>query len=115
MAKEITMLNAVTGIGASDIKKLPAVMKDFAYQSTTTGSPTTATLDLEGSLDGTTFSQLGTANHATSGTYTAVVDKPVLYVRLNLTALSGGSSPTVTAKLLVDDRLPSKIGRGGEF
>jgi hypothetical protein len=62
---------------------------------------TAVTVDLEGSLDDTTWFQL--ARHAFSAAeITAesamfhVVDKPVRYVRANLIALTGGTAPTVT-------------------
>lgn len=118
----ITFLNAVTSTGASSIKQLPFLVTTHTVQATITGAPTAVTVDLEGSLDGTTFFALGT--HPFTGdelTATAamfhVVDKPVSYVRLNLTVLTAGTAPTVTAKY-DGDSLPTGIkqaGRRGQF
>jgi hypothetical protein len=118
----ITFLNAVEATGASSIKALPFLVTSHTVQATITGAPTAVTVDLEGSLDGTTFFAL--ASHVFSaGELTAegamfhVVDKPVTYVRINLTTLTAGTEPTVTVKY-DGDSLPAAIrgtGRRGQF
>jgi hypothetical protein len=63
-----------------------------------TGSPASLSIQLEGSPDGVAAFLLGSAGTSTSGgiiTLSSLVYVP--YLRVNLTALSGGSSPTVTA------------------
>ena len=118
----ITFLDEVEATGASSIKALPFLVAKHTVQVTTTGEPTAVTVDLEGSLDGVTFFVL--SSHAFSGAeITAeaamfhVVDKPVNFVRLDLTTLTGGTDPTVTA-LYDGDSVPEAIratGRRGTF
>jgi len=115
-----TLLSAVTGAGAGTIKKSAYPMQHHALSITITGSPTTIVVDLEGSVDGTNFVALGTKTFS-AGEKTAafallfVIDKPVTYVQANVTTLSGGSSPTVTA-LHEGDKSPfNKVSRTGEF
>lgn len=95
-------LDAVTSTGTSASAVFNKIVKDHTVQATITGTPTAVTVDLEGSLDNVTFFQLAT--HAfTAGELTAagamfhVTDKAVRFIRLNLTALTGGTAPTVTA------------------
>lgn len=93
--------SASTTTGASEALTFRKIVKDHTVQMTTTGAPTAVTVDLEGSLDGTTFEQLATHDF-TGAEITAqsamfhVVDKPVRYIRTNITTLTGGTSPTVT-------------------
>lgn len=99
------LLNAATATGASSSLKVSQIPSQHTVQATMGGTvvATAVTVDLEGSLDGTTWATL--ASHAFSaGEITAeaalfhVVDKPVKYVRANLTTLTGGTAPTVTVK-----------------
>lgn len=119
----ITSLDAATSTGASSIKQLPFLVNNHTIQVDITGGPSAVTVTLEGSLDGAEpFFTLGTkAFSAGELTATAamlhVVDKPVNYVRTNLTVLTGGSSPTITV-LYDGDSLPAGIkqtGRRGQF
>ena len=100
-----TLLNAATATGAGVSQKLPATPDKHTVQATMGGTvvATAVTVDLEGSLDDTTFAAL--ASHAfTSAEITAeaaifhVVNAPAKYVRANLTTLTGGTAPTVTVK-----------------
>lgn len=115
----ITFLDAATSTGASNIKRLAFLVSHHTVQVTITGAPTAVTVDLEGSIDGVTFFSLAT--HAfTAGELTAtkamfhVIDKPVSYVRSNLTVLTAGTSPTVTVKY-EGESIPAKISRRGPF
>lgn len=66
-------------------------------QVNTTGAPAACTYNLEGSLDNTNWTSIINAQACTtSGTLTwdATGIKPVLFVRVNLTALSGGATAT---------------------
>lgn len=98
----VKLLDAVTATGPS----LPWIVRmkprNHTVQLIITGDPTAVTLDLEGSLDGVTWAQL--AEHVMSAEELAagnsmfhVVDQVVRYVRLNLTLLTAGTAPTVTA------------------
>ena len=98
-----TLLNAATATGAGSAQKTFAIPEKHTVQATMGGTvvATAVTVDLEGSLDGTTFFTL--ASHAFSAAeITAeaamfhITDKPVKYVQANLTTLTGGTAPTVT-------------------
>jgi hypothetical protein len=74
--------------GAGTSYNLGVAVNNFTVQVATTGSPT-FTLDLQGSLDGTTWTTIGSAISSTGlTTFTNVV---VSFVRLNLATLSGGT------------------------
>ncbi len=113
----LVFLNAVTGTGASGAKEFRRLIDRHALQVTITGAPSAVTVTLEGSLDGTTFSTIGT--HAMSaGELTATkamyfdVDMPVLWVKANLTVLTAGTAPTVTVTYAGDTSGSEKAGRG---
>lgn len=98
----VKLLDAVTATGASLTWAVRMKPRNHTVQVTITGAPTAVTVDLEGSLDNVSWSSL--ASHIMSaGELSAglamfhVVDKPVRYVRNNLTLLTAGTSPTVTA------------------
>lgn len=69
-----------------------------------TGGPTGGAVVLEGSLDGANWAELASFNIGSVGAgpkLTWASDKPVKYIRLNLsTALSGGSSPLLYASVI---------------
>lgn len=98
----VKLLNAVAATGAGTTHAVRMKPRNHTVQFTITGAPTAVTLDLEGSLDDSTWISL--ASHimtaaeliATAAMF-HVVDKPVRYVRLNLTTLTAGTTPTVTA------------------
>lgn len=60
-----------------------------------TGTPATCTIELDGSLDNTNFFNLSGSQTCTANVMFHVIDRPVTFVRAQLTAFSGGSSPTV--------------------
>lgn len=62
------------------------------------GSPAICTLRLEGSLDHISWFDLSGDQTCTASLMFHVADKPVQFVRINLTALSGGSSPSVAVR-----------------
>jgi hypothetical protein len=98
-----TLLSAATATGEGSTQRLSQIPASHTVQVAMGGTvvATAVTVDLEGSLDDTTFFQL--ARHAFSGAeITAeaalfhVINKPVRYVRANLITLTGGTDPTVT-------------------
>lgn len=98
----VKLLNAATATGASTTFATRMKPRNHTVEFTITGAPTAVTVDLEGSLDDQTWVSL--ASYVMSaGELTAaaamfhIVDKPVRYVRVNLTNLVGGTAPTVTA------------------
>jgi len=86
----ITLLNSVVATGASRAAQFDAGGPAFLQ---VTGI-TTATVALEGSIDGTTFFTLGTALTADGLVTVAVAPK---YLRANCTAYTSG---TIIAKVL---------------
>lgn len=88
---------AMTGTGTTatfDVSRaLPSV---HSLQLNVTGSPTTCKAQLEGSQDGVNWTNLSGSYNCTSTIQVYVTGKMVSAVRVNITALSGGTSPTVT-------------------
>lgn len=89
-------LDAVTTptVGSSILFDVPKQRSSIYYN--VTGSPDSFTLVLEATPDGSTWFQVGTSG-PTGMHVVNVVDTVVLGLRANLTAISGGTSPTVTA------------------
>lgn len=116
----LILLNAVTGTGASLAKAFSRLVDKHSLQVVITGAPTAVTVALLGSLDGVTFSLIGT--HAMSaGELTATdalyfeIDKPVLHVKASLTVLTAGTAPTVTVVYEGDSTVAKRPGRRGAF
>lgn len=86
----ITLLSAVGATGASKAVQADAGQPAFLQVS----GITTATVALEGSLDGTNWSTIGTALTANGIVIAANAPK---YLRANVTAWTSGS---ITAKIL---------------
>lgn len=93
-------LGTLAATGAGTAVNLSVVAHKHTVTAVPTGSPATCTVKLEGSIDGTTWFDLSTAQTCTAAVAFHVVEKPVLAVRANLTALTGGTSPTVVVKYL---------------
>lgn len=85
---------SATGTSAS-IAVNNVIPTKHGMQVNTTGAPAACTYNLEGSLDAVNWTSIINAQACTtSGTLTwdATGIKPVLFVRVNLTALSGGAT-----------------------
>lgn len=91
-----TALAAVTANGSSTAIDLVTPYRTHTLQTVVTGAPTSLSVTLEGSLNGTNWVVLATST-STTGDAQFAVDKPVRYVRATLSALTGGTAPTVTA------------------
>lgn len=103
-------LNAVTGATTTDAEEITGTGQ-YGLQFSTTGSPTSGVITLQGSIDGTNWVTLQAMNVATDasgriawslatvpgGTATL---RPVVYIRLDLSGLDGGSSPTLSASVI---------------
>lgn len=76
----------------------------FGVSMETTGGPSTAHVTLQGSIDGSHwFSLVGLNTAATVGGYNSDIDPvavPIAWIRLLMDALTGGSSPTVSASAI---------------
>ena len=99
-------LNAATTTGPGGTIDLVTPRRSVRMVTTVTGSPSAVVVNLEGSMDGTTWAVLGTStgsavsNNLPGGAYTDAVSSvgpDVRYVRANLVTLTGGTSPTVSA------------------
>ena len=86
----ITLLNAVVATGESKAVQVDGGQPAFLQVS----GITSATVALQGSLDGTTFSTVGTA--LTADGFVTLANAPK-YLRANVTAWTSGS---ITAKIL---------------
>ena len=86
----VTLLSAVTATGASTAVQADAGQPAFLQVS----GITSATVALQGSLDGTTYSTIGTA--LTADGIVTIANAPK-YLRANCTAYTSG---TITAKVL---------------
>ena len=86
----VTLLSAVTATGASTAVQADAGQPAFLQVS----GITSATVALQGSLDGTTYATIGTA--LTADGIVAIANAPP-YLRANCTAYTTG---TITAKVL---------------
>ena len=115
-----TLLNAATATGLSTVLEHSTPVRNHALQVTITGAPSAVTVTLFGSLDNLTFVSLGV--HAFSaGELTATkamffdVDKPVPYIKAELTTLTAGTAPTVTVKYVGDGPSKQRKARMGEY
>jgi len=98
MALSGQSLNAVTATGPGAALAFDEPKSSISMHVTSTGSPSTITVALEYSIDGINWF-LARVVSATSGTTVNDGYGPALFARANLTALSGGTLPTVTAWL----------------
>lgn len=95
----VQSLSGATSPGAGAAADVSGCLS-FAMQVVHTGLPTTITVELEGTINGTHWVTLATWTNLAPGDIVFVVDKPVAQVRANLTALLGGTSPTVSAWII---------------
>jgi hypothetical protein len=95
-------LGTLSATGTTIPVQLAVTAHKHTVQVVTTGSPTTCSIQLEGTLDDVTSSptwaNISGSQTCTSSVTFHIADRPVNGVRVNLTALSGGSSPTVAIK-----------------
>ena len=92
-----TTFPVLTGTGvttALDISQ--QITPKHSVQVIVTGSPSACSLQLEGSLDSTNWFNLSGGQTCTSDILFSVVNKPVAFIRANLTTFTGGTNATVT-------------------
>lgn len=88
---------------------------NHVVQWTVTGSPTTCTLLIEKSEDAVSWSTVSTETCTANGSKT-LADSSYLFLTANLSALSGGTSPTVSATYrgyLPGQGIPVRVSEGG--
>lgn len=98
-------LNAATSTGPGGWPALNEPRSIHTMQVSFTGSPTRVVVNLEGTVDGTNwkvFATFDTNAGNASGDVITISEQPLLNARANLTTLTGGSSPTVTAAIQSD-------------
>jgi hypothetical protein len=94
----LSSLNAATVTGGGTAYDLGVCHGNWSMAVTVAGGPSGCAVQLQGSLDGTGWYSVGSATSNTSGTAVATAaNTPARYIRANLTTLTGGTSPTVTA------------------
>ena len=88
---------------------------NHVVQWTVTGSPTTCTLVIEKSEDAVSWSTVSTETCTANGSKT-LADSSYIFLTANLTALSGGTSPTVSSTYrgyLPGQGIPVRTTEGG--
>lgn len=101
-------LAAVTAAETGDEVAFPArapndYPKTYTWEMVVTGAPTTVDADLEGCIGdpdtaGNWF--IIDTSTITASELRHVVDKRIMYLRVILNTLTGGTTPTVTARIL---------------
>ncbi len=100
-----TSLNAATATGPGDVaavsgvNPLGGVPRKIAWEKRVTGGPTAVTVNIEGSLDNSNWYTLDTDN-TTANTFKEITQRGAKFIRANLVTLTGGTSPTVTVRIL---------------
>lgn len=84
-----------TGTGTTAAFDVPYAV-DHATVMVPGGGPAACTATLQGSLDNVTWADLSGSITCTATIYTATTGKPARYVRMSLTALTGGANVTTT-------------------
>lgn len=96
MNSTIQAYAALTATGTKAAVPLPDGCRTFALSvAIPSGAITSWTVVLEGSLDGANWTALVTHN-ATIGSTQWAVDKPVLQMRVNVSALSLNTAPSIS-------------------
>lgn len=106
--QSVVFLDAVTADGSSAVYGLRTTLSGsipgrMTWTTAVTGTPTAFTIDLEGSIDGTTYEILDTSDQTTNTAGTEmrhVINKPVKYLRVTLSNLAGGTAPTISATVM---------------
>lgn len=91
----VVAFNALGAVGVTAPQSVEGSAR-HTVMVTVSGAPSACTVNLDGSLDGVHWFDLSGPQNAAANTMFHVVDKPVIYVRGNLSALSGGTSPSVS-------------------
>jgi hypothetical protein len=91
----VTLLSAVTATGSGNGQSMASANKTFQATGTTSAGSGAATIDVQGSLDGTNWDTIGTitltlGTSSTSGSFTS--EDRYQAIRGNVTALSGTSA-----------------------
>ena len=96
---DVATLETLTAAGTTSAQKTAGA--DLTFQATVSSIGTNVVIRFEGSLDGTNYFNLNSSNSDTTitgnGTYGfSLSGCPVLYVRLRLVSVSGGTPSVAT-------------------
>lgn len=103
MALPFTSLNAATTTGPGSSKDFEDVSGNHTMIVTTTGSPSEVVVRLQGSHNGSVWVDLGSVDAFGSAPGIVAAAYLVRHVRANISTLTGGSAPTVTATIASDE------------
>lgn len=92
----LELISGATAQGASGTLTLRNCPSLFGFQINTTGSPTTVVIDVEGSLDGGITYAPPTQHTLTADIDGFHVSKSYSHIRVTISTLTGGTTPTVT-------------------
>jgi hypothetical protein len=95
-AEQVPNLVAVAAVGAGPAMECGGC-RTFGMQVNFTGAPSPIIVVLQGSNDGASWFTLETWTTLATGAMVFAVDMPCLFVRSNLTTLTGGTNPTVSS------------------
>ena len=93
--ERITLLNAVTSTGAGTSYWLGFLPSNHTWDIAFTGTASTVSVKLQGSIDNSSWFDLDTSTSTTASTMRHVVNKPVNYIRANLVTFTNGTTMTV--------------------
>jgi len=96
MAQKTLDAATATGVDANGALTFKKVPPNWTVQIKYTSNPSSVIVDIEGSLDGANYTQIAQHTAAAADDIFHISGKPVKYIRANLTALTGGTSPEVT-------------------
>ncbi len=90
-------LDAATATGAGFAIMFDEPKANYSLFASWTGSPSSVTIHVEGTIDGDNWFNVDQVSTSATPQILKGGPFPVIGLRANLTALSGGTSPTVTA------------------
>jgi hypothetical protein len=90
---------ALAAVGTTSLFATPG-SDIHTIQAVVAGAPAACTINLDGSLNSSTWADISGPQTCTSSIMFHVVNRSVAYVRANLTVLSGGTAPTVRVTYL---------------
>jgi hypothetical protein len=103
MGLPFASLNAAPTVAVGTARDLEDLSGHHTMIVASTGSPSRTVVSLEGSHDGSTWTQIAAVDFAGAGPAIATATDVVRHVRANLSTLTGGTSPTVTATIASEE------------
>ena len=91
----VVLLNAVSSTGAGTSYWLGFLPHAHTWQIDFTGTASTISVKLQGSIDNSNWFDLDTSTSTTASIMRHVVNKPINYIRANLVTFTNGTTMTV--------------------